>query len=69
MSKDYVKDVNGKYRFVDKDKQEEQLQESRPPTRQQQEPETPGSLTLEEVDAMVKRLELIVIGVGVEPRK
>jgi hypothetical protein len=51
MSKGYVKDHNGKYRLVDKN------QEPIVVINQQ--------LSLEELDARLKRLELIVIG----PRK
>ncbi len=51
MSKGYVKDPNGKYKLVDKDKtaetQSEEVQ-SKP-------------LTLEEIEARLKRLESIVI--------
>jgi hypothetical protein len=48
----YVKDPNGKYRLVDKEIQTRTKVETRP-------------LSLEEIDARLKRLESIVIG----PRK
>jgi hypothetical protein len=48
MSKMYVKDPNGKYRLVDKEKQEPQAQ-TRP-------------LTLEALDARLKRVESMLIG-------
>ena len=50
MSKGYVKDSNGKYRLVDKRE-----------VLTVQEPET-QPLSLEEVDARLKRLEGLVIG-------
>ena len=49
MSKSYVKDPNGKYRLVDKQEPQAQTQ----------------TLTLEELDARLKRVERIVI----DPRK
>jgi len=51
MSKGYVKDSNGKYRLTDK-------QEPMVMVNQQQS----GPLSLEELNARLKRLELIVIG-------
>ena len=52
MSKMYVKDTNGKYRLVDKDKQEPQK------------PAQTQPLTLEVVDARLKRLEEILLAGG-----
>ena len=48
MSKTYVKDPNGKYRLVDKDKPEPQKQTQ--------------PISLEELDARLRRVESIVIG-------
>ena len=53
MSKGYVKDANGKYKLVDKRE-----------VLTVQEPET-QPISLEEIDARLKRLESIVI----DPRK
>ena len=52
MSKGYVKDPSGKYRLIDKN------QEPMVMINQQQS----RLLNLEELDARLKRLELIVIG-------
>ena len=50
MSKGYVKDHNGKYRLVDRNQETVvMVNEQRPPS-------------LEELDARLKRLDLIVIG-------
>ena len=51
MTKGYVKDSNGKYRLTDK-------QEAIVVVNQQQ----LGPLTLEEIDARLKRVEGLVIG-------
>ena len=53
MNKGYIKDPNGKYRLVDKNE-----------VLTVQEPET-QPLSLEEIDARLKRLESIII----DPRK
>lgn len=55
MSKMYVKDSNGKYRLVDRDQKEQT-------TIDQNKSKV---LSLEEIDARLKRLEQIVI----DPRK